>query len=111
MRDNGGAADEIVYKRIVERSNEISIDQALKMWLRRTPIYGSLPGDPADDILVTRFVEKYLKAFDEATLETQKVSNRSGKTCVLYFQSPSTLISWGKFSIAPSSTHSNTEVC
>ena len=88
MRDNGGPADEIVYKRIVERSNEISIDQALKMWLRRTPIYGSLPGDPADDILVTRFVDKYLKAFDEATLETQKVSNWNDNVLYLSRQSP-----------------------
>ncbi len=61
MRDAGDEPDEHVFQRISKRSKESNIDDAIKVWLARTPIYGSLPGDPADDVLVDRFVSNYLK--------------------------------------------------
>ena len=61
MRDKGGEPDEKVFQRISEVSGKVSIDDALKIWLSRTPIYGSLQGDIGDESLVNRFVDNYLK--------------------------------------------------
>lgn len=71
--DEGGHADAIVYKQIREITDGLSIDEALKTWLYRTPIYGSLPGDPADDVLVDRWVNNYMDAFAAAANESLKV--------------------------------------
>ncbi|MGB1698606.1 MAG: tryptophan 2,3-dioxygenase family protein, partial [Nannocystaceae bacterium] len=41
-----------------------SLKQALEDWLFRTPIDGSVPGDPNDDAVVTAFIDGYCEAME-----------------------------------------------
>ncbi len=44
-----------------------TLHDAIGEWLYRTPIQGSLPGDPDDSAAVTRFIEDYLGAHRRST--------------------------------------------
>lgn len=50
-----------VLKRLEDRPH---IQDALRAWLYRTPIRGSMPSDPGDDAVVQGFVEEYLAAHE-----------------------------------------------
>jgi hypothetical protein len=61
MRDTGGVTDAIVFREVLDVAKNVSIEQALKQWVYRTPIYGSLPNEPNDENIVNRFVDNYLE--------------------------------------------------
>jgi len=84
MRDNGGEPDEIVYNRIRSIANSVTIDDALKIWLSRTPIYGSLPGEANDASVVERFVDRYLKVCSCLHRCQQEKSWFARKACTKY---------------------------
>lgn len=48
-----------VTRRLEDRP---TLKEAVREWLYRTPIDGSTPGDPDDDAVVRRFVDRYLEA-------------------------------------------------
>lgn len=58
-----GGADSPALKRVLARLEDTpTILEALNAWLHRTPINGSMPGDPNDAATVQAFVDDYLGA-------------------------------------------------
>jgi len=58
-----GGADSPALKRVLARLEDTpSILEALNAWLHRTPINGSMPGDPNDAATVQAFIDDYLAA-------------------------------------------------
>ncbi|MAY79502.1 MAG: tryptophan 2,3-dioxygenase [Deltaproteobacteria bacterium] len=43
---------------------ETTFQEALRTWLYRTPIHGSMPGDEGDEEVVLKFIKDYLTNFD-----------------------------------------------
>ncbi len=58
--ESGGKA----WSKIETALSEVSLQEALRTWLYRTPIHGSQPGDDGDTEVVNRFIEEYLVQFD-----------------------------------------------
>jgi len=58
----GSEAGEYAIARLEGAMEEQSLRDALHTWLWRTPIQGSAPGDPGDDVVVSAFVDHYLAA-------------------------------------------------
>merc|ERR1712166_671813 len=65
MAEQGNDGDKTVYMLMQKVSNATPLNQVLNTWLQRTPIDGSLPSDDGDDIVVARFVQKYLDLHQE----------------------------------------------
>ena len=57
------AAGARIVRRIETAIEQPSLRAALHDWLYRTPIQGTVPGDPADEEHVQQFVDDYLRAF------------------------------------------------
>jgi len=49
---------------VVSVRGEQSILKAMESWLYRTPIQGSVPGDPDDPAVVNAFIDSYLSRWD-----------------------------------------------
>lgn len=54
----------VAWDAISTARTELSILGALNLWLHRTPIQGSQPGDPGDEEVVVAFLEAYLERMD-----------------------------------------------
>lgn len=52
-------SDAWVWERIEQARKERSLRSALHEWLSRTPIHGSMPGDPDDERIVREFLDDY----------------------------------------------------
>ena len=59
------AAGKDAWKTISKTQSEQTFQESLRTWLYRTPIHGSMPGDPDDDAAVQRFIDAYLDQFDQ----------------------------------------------
>ena len=59
-----GDAGACAWARVQAVQTETSFQSALRTWLYRTPIHGSMPGDDNDDAVVTGFITSYLNNFD-----------------------------------------------
>jgi tryptophan 2,3-dioxygenase len=57
----GGA---VAWRTLEQARSELSILGALNLWLERTPVQGSSPGDPVDAQVVRGFVDDYLARID-----------------------------------------------
>ena len=58
------------WAQVQQAQSEITFQDALRTWLHRTPIHGSMPGDPGDEDTVRRFIDNYLDRF-EAFMDRQ----------------------------------------
>jgi len=56
-------AGEFVRERITSARSEPTLRAALHEWLRRTPIQGSQPDDPKDEVRISTFLSDYLEAY------------------------------------------------
>lgn len=59
-----GGATEKAWERIQEIQEQATFQEALRTWLYRTPIHGSIPTNDGDEAVVTKFIEDYLNNFD-----------------------------------------------
>jgi len=57
-------AGKAAWETIQKVQSEQSFQDAMRTWLYRTPIHGSMPGDPGDNEAVQRFINDYLDQFD-----------------------------------------------
>ena len=57
-------AGEEAWAKVQSVQAEQTFQEALRTWLYRTPIHGSMPGDEEDDAAVQRFIDQYLAQFD-----------------------------------------------
>jgi tryptophan 2,3-dioxygenase len=61
----GTPAGDLANQRIEAAARETTLRSALHDWLHRTPIQGSVPQDAQDDQAVLRFLEEYLRAYQQ----------------------------------------------
>ena len=62
LAEVGGHTEE-AWKRVQTVQAETSFQDALRTWLYRTPIHGSIPTDDGDDKVVMGFIDEYLEKF------------------------------------------------
>jgi tryptophan 2,3-dioxygenase len=55
---------EEAWKKVKKVQAEQTFQEALRTWLYRTPIHGSMPGDENDEQAVQTFIDDYIKQFD-----------------------------------------------
>lgn len=61
------------YARVQRRlADGPTLKAAVDAWLHRTPIDGSSPGDPGDDAVVQRFVDRYLQGHEQLYERAQR---------------------------------------
>jgi tryptophan 2,3-dioxygenase len=63
LAKTGGPTAE-AWSRIQKLQEETTFQEALRTWLYRTPIHGSMPNDEGDEAVVMQFIEDYLVNFD-----------------------------------------------
>lgn len=61
---SSGDAGACAWARVKAVQEEVSFQQALRTWLYRTPIHGSMPDDEGDNEMVSKFIASYLDNFD-----------------------------------------------
>ena len=59
-----GPAGAEAWSKVQAVQGEPSFQDALRSWLFRTPIHGSVPGDAEDEVKVAQFIEEYLRNFN-----------------------------------------------
>jgi tryptophan 2,3-dioxygenase len=59
-----GPAGACAWARVQAVQTEATFQEALRGWLYRTPIHGSMPTDPDDDAVVSSFIASYLENFN-----------------------------------------------
>ena len=62
LAKTGGHTEE-AWKRVQTVQGETSFQEALRTWLYRTPIHGSIPTDDGDEDVVLGFIDEYLEKF------------------------------------------------
>ena len=60
------------WQKIQQTQNELTLKEALNNWLYRTPIHSSSPDDKNDTEIVGRFIEEYLKKYEDLLDEQEK---------------------------------------
>ena len=59
-----GEAGACAWAKVQAVQAETSFQEALRTWLYRTPIYGSMPGEAGDEDVVEGFIKDYLENFN-----------------------------------------------
>jgi len=63
--------------RLIRASEKPSLHEAVRAWVRRTPIMGSNPGDEGDAAVVSKYVNDHLDAFERHSKDQEAAMLRS----------------------------------
>jgi tryptophan 2,3-dioxygenase len=75
LRDAGGAPSSAYHRVQMRLADKPSLREAIREWLYRTPIQGSVPGQEGDERAVSTFIDEYCASHAKVTRNQKEVAS------------------------------------